>query len=182
MLALELGGQVAGCNVAGKLPGITHTAHDAPMEPGQHACNARQHQTQLGPPGQGTLPTQPARHHAHDDHAQRSISARFCVAEMPSTRCHRPRSPGYTTRPWCVNAGFGAAQHGRRATAHTTPQPAAPQRARLGAHRHIATRLAAVHDGRDVGTHPVKAAVFARRFFTSPVKAWPRPMVAHMSL
>ena len=97
LLAVELGGQVAGGNVAGKLPGIPHTAHDAPMEPGQHACNARQHQTQLGSPGQGTLPTQPARHHAHDDHAQqhqrqilRGRNALHTLPQATQPRVHHP--------------------------------------------------------------------------------------------
>ena len=44
------------------------------------------------PSQRGTMPTMST---------PSSISARFCVAEMPCTRCHRPRSPGYTTRPWC---------------------------------------------------------------------------------
>ncbi|WP_305807128.1 hypothetical protein, partial [Stenotrophomonas sp. YIM B06876] len=43
---------------------------------------------------------------------------------------------------------------------------------RLGAHRHVAARFAALQDGRDVGLHPVKAAVLA------PVLDQPRPGLA----
>jgi len=37
----------------------------------------------------------------------------------------------------------------------------------LGAHRHVAARLIPLHDGRDVGAHPVKIAVLAPVFHES---------------
>ena len=141
------------------------------MEPGQHACNARQHQTQLGSPGQGTLPTQPARHHAHDDHAQqhqrqilRGRNALHTLPQATQPRVHHPAM--VQTQGLALRSMVGAQLRIQRLSLLHLSAPG------LGAHRHIATRLAAVHDGRDVGTHPVKAAVFA------PVFHQPCPGVA----
>jgi hypothetical protein len=137
---VQRSGQVAAGNVARKPLDRAHAAHDAAVKPCQHACASHPHQCQLGAPGQGTLPAQPARQHAQQHDTQQHQRQRL--------RGRQLLQPLQRTAHSGVNHLAVVQTNGLALRGQVTAQPRIQRfgllhlgAARLGAHRQIASRL-----------------------------------------